>query len=293
VEWPDFCWYSKYLPVNFHWPSLPIPLAIKFHGSHSHIANKTGQVVNESVFNVEKKHLQRSDVYSAVSRCTKEDYKVLFSIEDPVTVLYNSVPLKSFSPEERDDHRVIFSGSFVKLKGIDVLLEAWKIVHNRFPDAVLDLYGKGKLPAGHSLNRVYNHGFVDGNVLEKALRKATIAVFPSYTECFAMAPMEAMSNGCPVVYTIMGSGRELITDGVNGLLTEPGNVLKLANAITLLLKDNELRNQLSVNAMHTIAERFSLDRSVHDHLAFYKQTIAHFSISTTSLKVTEKATLTP
>jgi glycosyltransferase involved in cell wall biosynthesis len=293
VEWPDFCWYSKFLNADFTWPALSSPLIVKFHGTHSHLADKTAQPIHKTIYEIEKKHLQRADAFSAVSARTAEDYRKLYAVEENITILYNSVPVEKKETVKRKKQTVVFTGSFVKLKGIHILLEAWKLVHERYPGAILELYGKGRLPANFSLQSVYNYGFVAKSVIEAALRKATMAVFPSYTECFALAPMEAMANGCPVIYTNMGSGTELIQNGFNGLLVEPGNAQLLCNAICFLLDREALRNELAENAYKTITERFSMDISIPDHLACYEQTVSHFTVPPSLAVAGQKATSLP
>lgn len=293
IEWPDFCWYAPHLPGNFTRPLLPIPLVIKFHGSHSHLASRMNLALDPSAFIAEKLHLRRASAYSAVSRRTAEDYKKLYGIREEIKVLYNSVEVKPYPQIPREAQYVFFSGSFVRLKGINVLLEAWEKVHRTYPTATLNLYGKGKLPKLPSMINVINHGFVSASELETALRKSTLAVFPSLTECFAMAPLEAMANGCPVIYTRMGSASELVDDCVNGLLVEPGEAGVLANAICRLLANKPLRCQLAVEAAHTISTHFSVERSVQDHLVFYATTVRHFNPDSSLDGAGEKATSIP
>jgi len=86
------------------------------------------------------------------------------------------------------------------------------------PSLHLHLYGKGpvndlkKLIDTDALSSVIFHGHVLREELLTALTTAAVAVFPSYSECFSMAPLEAMAAGCAVVYTCRTSGPELITD---------------------------------------------------------------------------------
>jgi len=57
-------------------------------------------------------------------------------------------------------------------------------------------------------------------VLLQALNAAEVAAFPSYTETFGLAAVEAMACGCPTVYTKRSCGPEIVRDGVTGLLVE-------------------------------------------------------------------------
>jgi glycosyltransferase involved in cell wall biosynthesis len=280
VEWPDFCWYSKYLPVDYQWSALNVPLVVKFHGCHSYLDKQMNLPVNHRIYEVEKNHLARADAYVSVSKHTATEYRDLFNIGGDIKVLYNSIEIPTFEKQKRDEQTIVFTGSYVKLKGIENLFKAWDDVIERYPAAELHLYGKGKIsrflyalstPARVS---VYDEGFQPAHVIEQALRKATAAVFPSFTECFALAPMEAMANGCPVIYTNSASGPELVTNMQEGLLIDPSDPKSISDAICLIISDRLLADKLAGNALLRIKNEFSTTKSVSDQLAYYRQIIA-------------------
>jgi glycogen synthase len=280
VEWPDFAWYSKYLPAGFKWQLLPVPLVVKFHGCHTYLDSRMNFPLNLTIYETEKNHLKRADAFISVSNHTAKEYNQLFNLPGETKVLYNSIELREITTQARAAQTVIFTGSYVKLKGIEMLLQAWENVIEKYPAAELHLYGKGKIssllyalsaPARLS---VYDNGFQPADVIANALQKASAAVFPSFTECFALAPMEAMVNGCPVIYTNSASGPELINHMKEGILVDPKNPECIADAICLLLSDNVLAEKLASSAREKIQSEFTTERSAKDHMAFYKEIIS-------------------
>jgi len=280
VEWPDFNEYFSYLPANFAWPPLPVPLVIKFHGTPSYINKQMGIDPHREIYQAEKTHIERGDALIAVSKQTAQDYASFYSIDREIITLYNSIDTSVNAYRWQGlPKTIVFAGSLTENKGIYSLLEAWHLVAAKNPEAVLRIFGKGKF--GHlkkSLapevkSAVVFEGFVGCDEIYEALSTATAAIFPSYTECFAMTPLEAMSIGCPVIYTERASGPELITSGSNGLLVDPANCEQLAGAMLLLLQNEELRKKFSREGRATIEHSFSIRQSANDHINFYSRVI--------------------
>ncbi len=182
-------------------------------------------------------------------------------------------------PEKRSGQTIVFAGALARFKGIYSLMEAWNIVNSHYPGAILRIFGKGKQAPLRSMltegarRSVRFGGFVTRDELYPALSTAAAAIFPSYAECFAIAPLEAMAVGCPVIYTRRASGPELIREGVNGLLVDPDNPTEMADAIMLLLANEALRTVFSQNGRHTVEQHYYIRISVKDHLCFYQMVI--------------------
>jgi len=85
-----------------------------------------------------------------------------------------------------------------------------------------------------------------------------VLVHPSLSEGMPRAVLEAMALGKAVVATRVGCCREIIRDGENGLLVNPGDVPQLAEALGRLLEDGELRRALGMAAAATIANNHNI-----------------------------------
>jgi len=283
VEWPDFNEYFRFFPPGFNWPPLPVPLIIKFHGTISYLQKQMGEPVDTNAYTAEKKHLARADALASVSRNTADNYMQFYQLNREITVLYNSIDLPPlYYSLNKVTPTIVYTGTLTKLKGIYSLLRAWNTVHKKYPGAVLRIFGKGHSQpllgelSKDALPSVHFEGFVTRDELYKAMSTASAAIFPSYTECFAIAPLEAMAAGCPVIYTKRVSGPELINSGENGLLVEPDDYGQMAEAILLLLEDESLRKKFSEHGRETIVQKFDIRKSAADHIDFYSRVIQNY-----------------
>ncbi len=111
----------------------------------------------------------------------------------------------------------------------------------------------------HLQDHVKLLGAIDADAVRDHLLKAHAFVLASWHEPLGVAYMEAMSCGVPTIGTAAGGVRELITDGVNGLLVEPKNPEKLADVIRNLAADRDLAHRLSeAGRAHVVANFRSL-----------------------------------
>jgi GalNAc-alpha-(1->4)-GalNAc-alpha-(1->3)-diNAcBac-PP-undecaprenol alpha-1,4-N-acetyl-D-galactosaminyltransferase len=161
---------------------------------------------------------------------------------------------------------LIAVGRLESQKGFDLLLQAFANLKDDFSEWQLVILGEGILHLDltelcHQLQlngRVYFLGRVK-NIYE-FLQEADIYVMSSRFEGFPNALCEAMASGLPVISTDCPNGpREIIRDGIDGLLVPNEDVLALTSAIKLLMSDEEKRKNLATNASE-IAERFSIDK---------------------------------
>jgi glycosyltransferase involved in cell wall biosynthesis len=104
-------------------------------------------------------------------------------------------------------------------------------------------------------------------------RRIDVFVLPSLNESFSNSLMEAMACGCAVVASNVGGNPELVRDGENGLLFEPGNAADLARRLELVLGDGERRQRLAMGAIHTIRESYTNEASTARFGALYESLI--------------------
>jgi glycosyltransferase involved in cell wall biosynthesis len=106
------------------------------------------------------------------------------------------------------------------------------------------------------------------------LADADIFVLASKWEGLPLSILEAMRAGLPVIATNVGGVGELITDGINGYLTERGNVAQMRNRIQALVSSPALRHSMAHEARRRFEQDFQLDVMVRKTMMVYRQTLA-------------------
>ena len=160
----------------------------------------------------------------------------------------------------------------------------------KHPGLIMDIYGKDSVDPEFGSVRAYLEisiekeyrnsirfkGHVSRTELFSVYETATVAVFPSFAEAFAFAPMEAMACECPTIYTKLGSGPEAIDHGKDGLLIDPDKPAEIASAIKTLIEDPTLAAAMGMNGRAKIRRSFSQEIMVERSYEFYKNTIRKF-----------------
>jgi glycosyltransferase involved in cell wall biosynthesis len=178
-------------------------------------------------------------------------------------VLDRWTDVERFHPDKRDPSvwdrlgappaktRFIYVGRLGSEKNLELLASAFRRVHERDHDVHLTLVGDG--PMRRELESqlaglpVTFTGFLDGEALCTTLASADVKVFPSTTDTWGNAPLEAQASGLPVIVTSVGGPRELMIEEHTGLVIGGHDVGELAEAMVRLL-DPELRERFGANA---------------------------------------------
>ena len=181
---------------------------------------------------LERESLKRADFWCSKSVYTAQKTGQYLKLDrQSDSVLYNPVHIASESTTQRRPDRVVFTGTLTEKKGVVSLIDAWPSVVAARPQAELHLFGKdqqrsdGVLVSEELRERlpvdirrsVAFHGHVGHDRILNELQAAAVGVFPSFSEGFANAPLEAMACGCPTIYSTRGSGPELIDDSITGI----------------------------------------------------------------------------
>jgi glycosyltransferase involved in cell wall biosynthesis len=286
IEAPD------YQGLTAGWPPLPVPVVTRSHGSSSYFSVEMGKRPDAFTSFVERASVRRADFLCSCSRYAAERTRNLFRLgQAEIAILNNFVILEASPPETRRcSGQVVFSGTLTAKKGVVSLVRAWAKVLKVCPAAELQVFGKdGRTDSGLSMQNyltsllppparktIHFHGHVEVAELRSAFRSANAGVFPSYAEAFALAPMEAMAEGCPTIYSRRGSGAELIEDGTNGLLVNPDDPDEIADSIVKILKNANLAEELGRRGRESIATRYSLNVLLARNVEFYSNCIRSF-----------------
>lgn len=188
-----------------------------------------------------------------------------------VAVLYNAVSVFSKNPYDSSARNVLFMGRLGVRKGTFDLIEAIKRLDDRIPrDVCFYLCGdmgenlvKKKIEELHLEHRIAHIGWIDGEQKRLFISKSMINCLPSYNEGLPMTILETMAAGLPNISTNIASIPEVVKDGENGFLIEPGDVNALTNSLLNLIQDNEKRMKFSQASYELINKNFSLDANIN------------------------------
>lgn len=159
-------------------------------------------------------------------------------------------------------HRIIAVGRLDYQKGFDRLIEAWALIqkHKKYKDWNLDIFGQGEW---HDMlqQMIERHGLQDNTHINRPTRdigteyaKSSLLVMSSNYEGFPMVMIEAMACGLPVVSFDFKCGpKDIIKDGINGLLVPNGNIDALAQAMMKIMDNDTYRKELSLNARQVVS----------------------------------------
>lgn len=167
------------------------------------------------------------------------------------------------------NYSVLFMAALLPEKGIFDLLDAFSTVHTVRPIARLIICGTGRdadvrdAVAQRKLQSVVEMaGWVSGASRDLYFSSAAMFCLPSRADTFAMANLDAMMAGLPVVSTTHGGIPEVVQDGITGLLVAPGNVEALATAILTLLDNPRLRLQMGRAGYDVAHTKFAAERMI-------------------------------
>lgn len=181
---------------------------------------------------------------------------------------------------------ILYVGRLVKRKGVDDLIEAFKIIKKRVPDVFLEIVGDGPekrelMNQADSKNLgsyVLFRGILTGEELDQAYERSLIVVLPSKRveddfadEGLGLSLIEGSMHGKPLVGTRSGGIPEIIIDGYNGFLVPEADPASLADAIMKVLEDEQFTTNLGRNSLTRAMQAFTWEASAEKLIAIYQR----------------------
>jgi glycosyltransferase involved in cell wall biosynthesis len=159
--------------------------------------------------------------------------------------------------------QALFVGVLERYKNVDGLADAWRLAASRVPEAKLRLVGTGALASvvERLVREVPKQTEWTPSLTQPevaaALDQSTCLVLPSRAEGMGRVAVEAFCRGRVVIGSRVGGIRDLVDDGVNGVLVEPGDTEALAAALVRVLSDRALAERLGRGA-HASADLWTI-----------------------------------
>jgi glycosyltransferase involved in cell wall biosynthesis len=229
--------------------------------------------------------LRKSSAFVAISSVIADELRDNNVPTAQVFNIPNSVDVKRFSPAgERDklmfrealgiSHEMkvgVYTGRLVTTKGLPMLLRSWKIIADKYPDALLLLVGAGGFGIQNCENELKE--YVRDNQLEKNvmftgsvenvdefLKAADFFVFPTEREAFGISIIEALACGLALITTATGGVSDIVTDSVNAIVIPVNDEDALTMAIENVFENDKAMKILAENGRKSVIENYTEER---------------------------------
>jgi glycogen synthase len=220
------------------------PLVVHVHSTEF---DRSGEHVNQMIYDIEREGMHRADRIIAVSHFTRNVIINRYGISgDKVEVVYNGVErngswIAGDADIRKDEKIVLFLGRITMQKGPEYFLQAAKKVLEIMDNVKFVMAGSGDLmhsaiemAAGLGIGqKVLFTGFLRGEDVQKIYQMADLYVMPSVSEPFGIAPLEALDNDVPVIISKQSGVSEVL---VHALKVDFWDVNEIANKIVAVLK---------------------------------------------------------
>lgn len=216
-------------------------------------------------------------------------------LQVPNTVIMHGIDLQEFSPpQDKSKKRKALQvrgnmviGCFGRIraqKGTDLFVQALIDVLPSYPEATGLIMGRATqshinfqnqllhdIKAAGLADRIIFAGEAPVDKIEQYYQTLSIFVAPQRWEGFGLTPLEAMACRIPVIASKVGAFPEIIDDGKNGYLTDPGDKAQLVEKLHLYLKDHALRAKHADAGLDQVRSKFQLKTEAVKILEIYRQ----------------------
>lgn len=220
------------------------PLVCHIHATEF---DRSGEHINQGVYDIERAGMQGADRVIAVSRLTKAIVHSRYGVPDEkIDVVYNGVDQEHMQPTrgaaiEKGEKIVLFLGRITMQKGPEYFIEAAKRVLEYTEKVKFVVAGSGDMAkrmidqaaAAGIGHKVLFTGFLRGRDVDRVYQLADCYVMPSVSEPFGIAPLEAMRNDVPVIVSKQSGVSEVLT---HALKVDFWDIDDMANKIVAVLK---------------------------------------------------------
>ncbi len=199
--------------------------------------------------------------------------------EGKVSVKPNFFNFDPGSVMEKENY-ALYIGGFFSYKGVETLVSAWRDVGN---ECTLKMIGDGPLFSRIQEVKTDNIELLGRRSFEETiqyLRRARFLIVPS--ECYENFPrviVEAFACGVPVAASDLGAMRELIREGITGVLFEPRNSRAMKEKVQQLIAQPALLKQMGKNARQEFEEKYTQESNYARLMDIYSRAVEQYSRS--------------
>lgn len=205
--------------------------------------------------------VEKINHFVAVSDFLKKQVVRMGVPEHKVTTIYNFTEASNYTPSYTHDNYFLFFGRLEKNKGVDYLISAFSLM----PDINLVMVGTGseeeslrKTIEDKKLNNIRLVGFQSGQRLTNFIQRSKCVMVPStWNETFGLTITEAFAYGKPVIASRVGGIPEVVSDGEDALLIEPGSVEEIISAVRKISESKSTSADMGRCARKNVEAKFN------------------------------------
>ena len=289
IESPNWClegmWYSF---------KKTIPLVVRMHvctPEYARLGIIKSHIRAKTVMRIERYLLRNADAVTSPSLFVARETCKAYPRAGQITVIPNSVDdgLIGLTKEQESERPlVLFVGRLEKNKGIEVMEKIIEKVLSVRTDTLFLFVGMDtRIPGTRKLwgarlmekypGNVESCGQLPSNEVIAAYQRAWCCLVPSLSEAFGMSAVEATACGTPVIASATGGLKEIIQEGVNGLLVEPGDHEGFSDAVVRLISEHGYRRELSAKAAKLSLQRYAKEIITEKAVRLYEKTIRGYA----------------
>jgi glycosyltransferase involved in cell wall biosynthesis len=225
-----------------------------------------------------KNMFEKADAIITLSDFWKNQSAKIIDNHNKIYVVFN--PCDSTIQLRKDIKKyneIIYAGSIIQRKGYADLIIAFSKIAHKYPEWSIVFAGNGEIDKGIAISKKYKienkvvfKGWVSDKEKEEVFSRASIFCLPSYSEGFPMAILDAWAYGLPVITTPVGGLPDVLINGANAMVFQPGDTASLANNLEQLINDEFLRNKLSESSIKLKDGQFNINTISNQLSDIYK-----------------------
>ena len=264
-------------------PIRRLPFITTLHGTDITLVG-----VDPSYFPITKFSIEKSDGITAISDYLRKDTVEVFGVQNEIRVIKNFVNCDIYKPDEAKEGAkayapageklLIHLSNFRPVKRVQDCVRILAEVRKSVPAHLL-MAGDGpeRSPAEHLARelKVDRHISFLGKQshVERLIPLAHVLLMPSQLESFGLVALEGMACGVVPVATRVGGVPELITEGEDGFLEEPGDIAAQAARVVQLLSDDQLHYRMAKAGRWNANEKFCSEKIIPRYEKYYEDVV--------------------
>jgi glycogen(starch) synthase len=280
---------------------LKIPVVVRVHTPFFETLGLDSDDItfgDKVVCKIEKWSCNKANKLVSSTRCHAKTIsdKYLIPIEEftilPLGII-DKASKKTDKHAVKDEIKLLYVSRLENRKGTLALLQALPLLNQQNNNFHIDIIGSDRphAPGGIKFQQYFKqnyaelsdkvsfHGFVDDEELDRFYRQADLFVVPSVYESFGLIYVEAMMYGLPSIATNGGGISEVITEQVDGYLTEINSPDQIAMYILEFMNDSNKLEIMGMKARQSFIDKFEYLIMSRNTEKVYLQTIANYRLN--------------